>query len=208
MISLKTNDEDVRKFSLRVDCEIARIITLINDMLDLSRLELERKGVPISLSLRNIANDVIESLSPLANQKSIRFSLDGDAHIIADREHMIELIKNLTENAVRYNRENGEVHLSISDTDNHVTVSVTDTGIGIPKEHLPRIFERFYRVNKSRSRETGGTGLGLSIVKHIAEIYNADITISSEPDIGTNITIVFPRIRSTEISKHKENSHD
>jgi two-component system phosphate regulon sensor histidine kinase PhoR len=108
-----------------------------------------------------------------------------------DRDLLKELIENLVHNAIQYNRENGSILVRTGQENNHPFLSVQDTGIGIPKNQQERIFERFYRIDKSRSRETGGTGLGLAIVKHIAEIHGADITVDSEPGRGTCITVSF-----------------
>ena len=118
-------------------------------------------------------------------------SVSGEGKAVLEREHAVELLKNLTENGIRYNNAGGHVSVIIAEEDDSVSMTVKDDGIGIEEEHLGRICERFYRVNKSRSRETGGTGLGLSIVKHICEIYGADLSITSKIGVGTDIMIVF-----------------
>ena len=110
-----------------------------------------------------------------------------------EKDHAYELVKNLMENAVRYNEDGGHVFVSVDEKSDKVTLKVKDDGIGIDEENQSRIFERFYRVNKSRSRETGGTGLGLSIVKHVAELYDAKLTLSSTLGAGTEITVSFKK---------------
>ena len=191
MISLSTEDGQIRDFSQKIDREISRVVTLINDMLDLSELESGKPVSPVKTDLRTIAEEVIESLSPLAAEKEVTVTVEGNAEAFLEREHAVELVKNLTENGIRYNNRGGHVWVNLSQTDEVSVLSVKDDGIGIEEEHLGRIFERFYRVNKSRSRETGGTGLGLSIVKHVCEIYGADLAVSSRFGVGTEITVTF-----------------
>lgn len=119
--------------------------------------------------------------------------IEGKAIYSANYNHMFELEKNLIENAVRYNCDNGKINIDIKDQGQKVVFEVRDTGIGIAKEDQKRIFERFYRVEKSRSRQTGGTGLGLAIVKHICILYGADIKIDSSLGKGTIITVIFEK---------------
>ena len=174
---------------------------LIDDMLGLSRLEnsSEKQLMPTELSLNRIACDVIDGLSVLAGQKKVSVSIEGDATVYAEREHMYELIKNLAENAIRYNNDGGRVDILLADKKEGAELTVSDNGIGIDNEHQSRIFERFYRVDKSRSRSTGGTGLGLAIVKHICELYHARITLKSKLGVGTTVTILFPdRVKGTK----------
>lgn len=193
IISLKTADETVKDFSQRVDKELDRIILLINDMLDLSKLENGKKFSPVRLSVREAALDVVGMLENLSAEKNISVNVIGDAELFAEKEHVIELIKNLAENGIRYNNEGGFVDISIKDSEKGVEISVKDNGIGIDEIHHARIFERFYRVNKSRSRETGGTGLGLSIVKHICELYHAELSLSSKLGVGTTVKVTFSK---------------
>lgn len=193
IISLKTEDETVKDFSQRVDKELDRIILLINDMLDLSKLENGKKFSPVRLSVREAALDVVGMLENLSAEKNISVNVIGDAELFAEKEHVIELIKNLAENGIRYNNEGGFVDISIKDSEKGVEISVKDNGIGIDEIHHARIFERFYRVNKSRSRETGGTGLGLSIVKHICELYHAELSLSSKLGVGTTVKVTFSK---------------
>lgn len=167
------------------------MLTVINDMLNLSKLESGVETNRLEIDLRAVADDVANSLRPLANEKDILLTVCGEGSVFADREHMYELIKNLVENGIRYNNKGGAVEISIVATSKGTTLSVKDNGIGIDVEHHSRIFERFYRVDKSRSRNTGGTGLGLSIVKHICEHYKAQLLIKSKLGVGTEISVVF-----------------
>ena len=191
MIALEPSGDKVKEFSQKIDKEVSRIISLINDMLDLSKLESGRPLSPVTVDLAATAREVAESLAPLANEKKVSVSVSGEGKAVLEREHAVELLKNLTENGIRYNNAGGHVSVIIAEEDDSVSMTVKDDGIGIEEEHLGRICERFYRVNKSRSRETGGTGLGLSIVKHICEIYGADLSITSKIGVGTDIMIVF-----------------
>ena len=171
------------------------MLSLIDDMLNISKLEnscLDMSALT-DIKLENIANEVANSLKLLSDSKNISVSVTGHAVLKAEKEHMFELIKNLAENAVRYNNNGGHVDISLSDRKDKTVISVIDNGIGIDAQHQGRIFERFYRVDKSRSRSTGGTGLGLSIVKHICELYNAEISLKSRLGLGTEITVSFPK---------------
>lgn len=192
LIALKTSDEEIKSFTAKSDKEITRLVSLIGDMLDLSKLE---NGVKITdaedLDLGKIATEVAESLAPLAASKKISVSVSGNGIVRMEREHAVELVKNLVENAIRYNNENGKVEVSVLNDGGNVVLRVKDNGIGIEEEHLGRIFERFYRVNKSRSRETGGTGLGLSIVKHVCALYNAEPVVHSRYGEGTIVEVKF-----------------
>ncbi len=191
IIGMQTSEEKIKSLSAKIDKETTRIINLINDMLNLSRLEAETVISPEKLSLKEIANEVKESLSPIAEQKKVTVKVDGDGMVEMEKEHAVELVKNLTENGIRYNEAGGHVEIKITEVNGKTTLSVKDDGIGIEEEHLSRIFERFYRVNKSRSRETGGTGLGLSIVKHVCSLYGAEVAVKSKFGSGTTVTVTF-----------------
>lgn len=180
MILLKAEDETIRNFSLKVDKEVIRIIGLINDMLDLSKLESPRELLPVRVDLREIAENVSVTLTPLASKKHVCVSVSGEGIVFAEAEHMTELVKNLVENGIRYNNPGGIVKVIISRVEDGIQLEVKDNGIGIEEKYQGRLFERFYRVNKSRSRETGGTGLGLAIVKHICELYGATLSLTSK----------------------------
>lgn len=192
LIALKTSDEEIKSFTAKSDKEITRLVSLIGDMLDLSKLENGGKIADAEeLDLGKVATEVAESLAPLAANKKISVSVSGNGIVRMEREHAVELVKNLVENAIRYNNENGKVEVSVLNDGGNVVLRVKDNGIGIEEEHLGRIFERFYRVNKSRSRETGGTGLGLSIVKHVCALYNAEPVVHSRYGEGTIVEVKF-----------------
>lgn len=193
IVSMTAAQPDIKELSGRIDKEVARIINLINDMLDLSMLESEKEPKKEEVELSDVVKDVQGSLEILAKERGVSVKASGKGVVMMEREHAVELVKNLTENAIRYNEKGGHVEVDVSEDDKKVVLTVKDDGIGIEEEHLQRIFERFYRVNKSRSRETGGTGLGLSIVKHIAVLYGADVNISSAFGVGTTVTVTFPK---------------
>ncbi len=170
-----------------------RLLSLINDIIRLSELdhqELPRKFV--SVDLRELAEECCGNLSVSAEKRHLSLACEGDSAVLsADRDLLKELIENLIQNAIQYNRENGTILVRTGLENGSPRLTVQDSGIGIPKDQQERIFERFYRVDKSRSRETGGTGLGLAIVKHIAEIHDAKITVDSEPGKGTCVSVQF-----------------
>lgn len=139
-----------------------------------------------------MAKERVELLQNSAAKKGVKLSLTGeDTYVLSNRGMLIELLDNLIQNAIRYNVPNGKILVTILNEETGVVLSVKDTGIGIPEADIDRVFERFYRVDKSRSRETGGTGLGLAIVKHIVELHNGKIEISSKLSEGTEIKIIF-----------------
>lgn len=185
--------EDIRDFSQRIYKEANRMITLVEDIIKLSRLdegsiELEKEDV----DFYDMACEIKNHLALKAEKKHVGIQVSGE-HVIyrGIRQILDEMIYNICENALKYNIEGGYVTIWTGHTPEGRKVIIEDTGIGIPKEHQDRVFERFYRVDKSHSRETGGTGLGLSIVKHGALLHGADIHLDSEPDVGTRIEINF-----------------
>ena len=187
--------EDIPLFSERIYKEARRLITLVEDIIKLSKLdeesvELEKQEV----DLYELTREIISRLSPQASQKNIRMEVTGEpVQYFGIRQILDEMIYNVCENAVKYNVENGRVSVWVGNTLQGPKVTVSDTGIGIPKEHHERIFERFYRVDKSHSKERGGTGLGLSIVKHGALLHGAKVTVDSAPGRGTRIEMQFPK---------------
>lgn len=186
--------EDVQKFSSRICQETSRLIALINDILELSRLD-EKKGLGVRerVNLLELSRDVVGRLEPLAREKSISLTLKGENCQISGYPLLLnEMFCNLVDNAIRYTPAGGNVDVRVGVEEGKPAFCVSDTGIGIPAEHQPHVFERFYRVDKSHSKATGGTGLGLSIVKHGAEIHGAEIRLESEPGQGTRIQLVFP----------------
>ena len=191
LIALKTNDEEIKEFTRKTDKELSRILTLISDMLDLSRLETQREVNAEDVNLVEIAEEVKGSLAGFAESKNISVTVSGKGSIKAEKEHAVELVKNLVENSIRYGNDGGFVKVNVAETDEKTVLTVEDNGVGIEEKHQARIFERFYRVNKSRSRESGGTGLGLAIVKHVCALYGADINLSSVYGDGTTVTVTF-----------------
>ena len=188
--------EDVPRFAGNIYKEARRLITLVGDIIKITQMD--DKQLPIQreqLDLRALCADVIEHLQPAAGSAGVEICLEGSAPPVSGaRQIADEMIYNLCDNAIKYNRPGGKVRVRVEPRqEGAVAVSVEDTGIGIPKEHQARVFERFYRVDKNRSREIGGTGLGLSIVKHGALYHGAALYLDSTPGVGTKITVVFPR---------------
>lgn len=193
VIGMKSKDGDIGTLSAKIDKEVNRVVSLIDDMLNLSKLETTKTPIVEKVDLVAVAYDAEESISALARAKNVNIEISGEGVVEMEKDHAYELVKNLMENAVRYNEDGGHVLVSVDEKSDKVTLKVKDDGIGIDEENQSRIFERFYRVNKSRSRETGGTGLGLSIVKHVAELYDAKLTLSSTLGAGTEITVSFKK---------------
>lgn len=187
-------DENMQiKFAGDIRKNADRLVTLVNDIIRLS--ELDQSSISPSFSrvnLYEIAEERVELLKNHAREKQITLSLKGSTcDIMANRSMMIELLDNLIENAIRYNVQNGKVLVEVRKEENKGILRVSDTGIGIPKADQERVYERFYRVDKSRSRETGGTGLGLAIVKHIIELHEGTITLESAPGKGSVFEITL-----------------
>lgn len=193
VIGMKSKDSDIKTLSAKIDKEVNRVVSLIDDMLNLSKLETTKTPIVEKVDLIAVARDAEESISALARDKNVNIKISGEGIVEMEKDHAYELVKNLMENSVRYNEDGGHVLVSVDENADKVTLKVKDDGIGIDEENQSRIFERFYRVNKSRSRETGGTGLGLSIVKHVAELYGAKLTLSSTLGAGTEITVSFKK---------------
>ena len=190
---MASSSDDVKMFSGLIRKESSRLLSLIDDIIRLSRIEANTEQLQEEVELLSLSQEECEHLLPAADQKGIRIVCDGEAAFVRGNRTMLrEVVYNLCENAVKYNKNEGSVHVCIHKTKDTVVLSVKDTGIGIPKEHHDRIFERFYRVDKSRSKETGGTGLGLSIVKHIVQAHGGSLTIDSELGQGSCICAIFP----------------
>ena len=184
--------EDTGRFIGNIKNEAQRLVSLINDIIRLSQLDEDAEIPTESVDLLEVANEVAEVLSASAAKRQVLVSVDGEnCTINGIRRYLYEIIYNLCDNAIRYNKESGKVNVSVKQDGENTVVTVSDTGIGIPPEHHSRIFERFYRVDKSHSKETGGTGLGLSIVKHAVAYHKGKVTLDSVPDEGTTITITF-----------------
>ncbi|MBQ7972468.1 MAG: two-component sensor histidine kinase [Lachnospiraceae bacterium] len=189
------SDADVVRFAKEIHKNSSRLLVLINDILRLSELDTESlKATYEPVDLYDVAKDCVSMLTLKAKDGNISILLKGqNALVNGDRRMLEEMLYNLVDNGIRYNEPGGSVTIDIEEKKEEILLSVSDTGIGISPEHRERIFERFYRVDKSRSRETGGTGLGLAIVKHIVENTDASLSLESEPGKGTCIRIIFPK---------------
>ena len=187
-------EEDVKPFASVIRKQALRLVSLSEDIIQLSQLD-ENDGESIAFSSTDIyvvAKKCVEALSINASLKNIDMKLTGESCFIKANPTLLEeLIYNLCDNAIRYNRENGSVSVSVEPLEEGVKLSVSDTGIGIDEKYQSRIFERFFRVDKSRSKATGGTGLGLAIVKHITQLHDAKLEINSEEGKGTEIIVTF-----------------
>lgn len=186
--------DKVREFSLDIQKECTRLTNLVEDIIDLSRLE-EGGGDMTweDIDLYTLCDDVLQSLEPVAKRQTVTLRLAGESLQVRGVYQVLrEMIYNLCDNAIKYNRSGGSVTVAVARSAGRASVTVADTGIGIPYEDQSRVFERFYRVDKSHSRAIGGTGLGLSIVKHAAALHGAEIKLQSQPEDGTVITVLFP----------------
>ena len=188
-----TDEEDTKRFAKEIHHNSNRLLSLINDTIRLSELDtMENELSTEELDLFEIAKNTVNTMQVSADKHEVELDIEGESAIInADRMMMEELVYNLIDNAVRYNVKEGKVQVSVHNKDGKVILNVKDTGIGIPEEAQNRVFERFYRVDKSRSKSTGGTGLGLAIVKHIVARHNAGISLKSEVGKGTEIEVQF-----------------
>ncbi len=188
--------ETADRFLRDLDRETARLSQLIEDLLALSRLEAGETVLRLeSVPLRELVAECLERKSKLAANYGVEINADlsGELTVEADRRLLATLLDNLLDNAVKYNRPGGRVSVGCRRESRGLVLEVRDTGVGMPREELPRIFERFYRVDRARSRETGGTGLGLSIVKHIVELHGGSVTVQSEPGEGSVFLVYLPQ---------------
>ena len=188
-----TGKEDTIRFSNEIHSNANRLLSLINDIIKLSELdEADHQMEMERIDLYKLAENCVQMMQVTAEKQGIRLTLQGESTMaMANKGLMDEVFYNLCSNAIRYNKPGGSVTVTVGTKDERPFLSVADTGIGIPKECQERVFERFYRVDKSRSKSTGGTGLGLAIVKHIVAQHNAALHLDSELDEGTTIEIVF-----------------
>ena len=187
--------EDVKAFASTIRREAGRLLVLIQDIIKLSELDEGGAGTALreTLDLYDLAQECVSRLRLLADQYGVALTLRGECQPVAGSAAMLsELIYNLCDNAIRYNRSGGSVTITVGQG----RLEVADTGIGIAHEHLDRVCERFYRVDKSRSKRTGGTGLGLAIVKHVAELHHARLELESQENIGTTVRVWFPPLCS------------
>jgi two-component system phosphate regulon sensor histidine kinase PhoR len=186
-------EEQQKHFYQEIRKNADRLLALINDIIRLS--DLDRKGHELSfgvIDLFEVVKECMDELTVNAKQRNVNISLDGEScNVHGSKDMLKELVENLAQNAIRYNNAGGKVWVSVTKRDGRSVLTVKDNGIGIPASEQERIFERFYRVDKSRSKATGGTGLGLAIVKHIVEIHDAKIELDSAPGVGTTISVLF-----------------
>lgn len=187
--------EDMEDFAKSIYDETEHLITLVGDIIKLSALdEKSRFYEKEKVDLYALTCETAERLKVDAAKKHVAVNVEGEkAEYVGVRQILTDIIYNLCENAIKYNRENGSVNVSVKENENNIVLKVKDTGIGIPQEHQERVFERFYRVDKSHSKEIGGTGLGLSIVKHGVMYHSGEISMESEPGKGTEITVTFKK---------------
>ena len=188
-------NEDIPHFANTIYKETQRMITLVGDIIKLSQMdESAVHCADETVEMYELCEDISKRLKPLAENSGVTVTVDGvHAEVICAAQIVDEMIYNLCDNAIKYNKTGGYVRMSVSETKKHVSVLVEDSGIGIPSKDLNRIFERFYRVDKSHSKQIGGTGLGLSIVKHGAMFHGAEISVESELQKGTKIKVTFKK---------------
>ncbi|MFL6228829.1 MAG: sensor histidine kinase [Pyrinomonadaceae bacterium] len=194
--------ENNRRFLSVIDRNAARMHTLIDDILELSAIEAGRVTVePQTVRLRPLVGDVMVSLDARARERrvAVRNDVDEDVFVFADARRLEQMLTNLVDNAVKFSREGGEVRVAHERAGGRERVTVSDAGEGVAPEHLPRIFERFYRVDRARSRALGGTGLGLAIVKHLARAHGGEATVTSTPGEGSVFAVELPREENDEV---------
>ena len=188
--------EDMPRFIGHIRTEAQRLVALIADIIRLSQLD---EGVEMpkeNVEILSLAGEVAEDLRAAADKASVTITTDGQSSIVFGvRRLLYEMLYNLCDNAIKYNRPGGSVRIHVENREQEAAISVLDTGIGIAPEHQSRIFERFYRVDKSHSKASGGTGLGLSIVKHAAMYHGGKVALESEPGRGTEIRVTLPKER-------------
>lgn len=198
------DDPDVAaRFVSSLDAETERLSLLLNDLLNLSELDAGKTGRKYTaVNVRKVAEEVVDNLADQIRQRGVYVSLDVPESVTlrADSLHISQVLQNLVDNAVKYTRSGGTIGIAVLESENEVTLKVQDTGIGIPPGDLDRVFERFYRVDKARSRQLGGTGLGLSIVKDIVELYDGRIIVESEVGKGSTFTVVLPKFPPDTVS--------
>ena len=185
-------EADIPRFVGRIRQEASRLVALIDNIIRLSQLDEKTELIREDVSLRLLAEEVCETLSDAAKMKNVSLSVSGDEGVINGVHRLLyEIIYNLCDNAIKYNEPGGSVKITIRQSSEEVCLNVQDTGIGIPIEHQEKVFERFYRVDKSHSKQSGGTGLGLSIVKHAVQYHHGKILVKSKVNEGTEISVIF-----------------
>ena len=187
--------DKMKEFAGDIYKECSQLIALIDDIMKLSRLdEGSEELLAERVDLYDLSQKILQELTPVAAKRGISLHMEGGRQTIQGVWRILhEMIYNLCDNAIKYNKDGGAVTVRVTEEEDQVVVSVEDTGIGISEGQQDRVFERFYRVDKSHSRRVGGTGLGLSIVKHGAQYHNAQLSLDSEPGAGTTITLRFPK---------------
>lgn len=192
--------EDTKSFAGRIYNETNRLIALVDDILRLSKLDEGNIDAAMeNVDLLALSNDVVKRLTPLAQSRNVTVHVDGQPHAVYGARIVLdEMIFNLCENAIKYNKPDGRVDITIGEDEHNVILTVADTGIGIPSAQQDKVFERFYRADKSHSHDFGGTGLGLSIVKHGARFHNARVDLTSTVGVGTRIALFFPKIEDAQ----------
>jgi len=195
VLSAKSDPEAVTKFATRMQHEAKRLTDLVQEIINLSRLQdSDPLQVATELNINDLVREAVDQCETTSEARNIWVTItEGpDAIVLGDREQLIMAIHNLIENAINYSPENTKVSVTTQIEEDIVEISVTDQGIGIPEEELDRIFERFYRVDPARSRETGGTGLGLSIVKHVSTKHGGEVKVWSSPNVGSTFALRLP----------------
>ncbi|MCH2198541.1 MAG: ATP-binding protein [Flavobacteriales bacterium] len=192
------DEENNRKFLMKAARNVDRIVTLIEDLDQITRIEGGRYQLhETRFDIVELAKEVIESLEQKAKKANVRLRLknanEKPIQVVGDRPKIEQVFINLVANSINYGAEDGETRIRFYDMEDNILVEVADNGIGISEDHLPRIFERFYRVDKSRSRHGGGSGLGLSIVKHIIDVHDQTINVRSSPDLGTTFSFTLEK---------------
>lgn len=196
-----SSEDEIRRFAREIHSNANRLLTLINDVIRLSELDgNETEEISESVDLGEVAQTCVDMLQLSAEKHQVKLSFEGESALIQSNRQMVEeVLYNLCDNAIRYNKEGGTVCVGVHREAAEAVLTVADTGIGIPREHQERVFERFYRVDKGRSKSTGGTGLGLAIVKHILIRLGAKISLESKEGEGTKITVIFKASSESKI---------
>ena len=192
----ETEDELVKTLVRRMVMESHRMASTIDDLLELSRIELGGEMDVAPVDVNDVVRDAIERSQPLANKRKVTVTFsptDGDTTILGDRFQILSAVGNLVDNAIKYSDDNGDVKVHVITSGTHVVIEVIDHGVGIPVASIDRIFERFYRVDRARSRDTGGTGLGLSIVRHVATNHGGEVNVKSREGEGSTFSLTLPR---------------
>lgn len=195
LVNGMVDDANKEEFYKLIYDDSKRLLTLIEDIMKISGLETEETFSREEIKLKELIKDILRAQRNLIDEKNIAVSLDGDGLVFENKTMMWELFANIINNGLKYNKDGGKLDIKISEDENNYEVLIVDTGIGIPSKDLARIFERFYRVDKSRSRKIGGTGLGLSIVKHVLQSIDGKLEISSKLGMGTSFKIILSKDR-------------